>query len=462
MGAPFHDGISARLIGALIFGSALAAPTCAEAAEPSAPDIWSRPALTGDWGGLRPRLRDIGVTFDIEYTTDLLANLSGGIRRGAVGVGYFQPQMDVDLEKLWGWNGSRFRASAAITHGPDFSPHYLGNILWASNIELQRPVARVFELWYEQNTFNDRFSVRAGLILADTEFATSDTAFTFMNSTLGWDVALANNLPAGGPAFPLSTPGARIRAKPVDNVYLQAAVFSGDPAGGDGSNQGGDFPQGTVISFRGGAFLIAEVGYTPNQKKGATGLPGAYKVGAWYHTSSRFGDQRFDNTGRSLADPMSTGIPRDHSGNWGIYGVVDRMLYRVPGTDDQGLSAFVQINASPNDRNLISFYADGGLVYKGLIPGRPDDKIGIAAAYARIADNARDLDRDIGLFGGVFYPVRNSEAMIELTYQAKLAPWWTLQPDLQYVMRPNGGVLNSDGSVRQNAWVTALRTVLSF
>ena len=86
---------------------------------------------------------------------------------------------------------------------------------------------------------------------------------------------------------------------------------------------------------------------------------------------------------------MSTGIPLDHTGNRGIYGVVDQMLYRVPGTDDQGLSAFVRIGGTQNDRNLISFYADGGLVYKGLIPGRPDDKIGIAAAYARIGGNAR-------------------------------------------------------------------------
>ncbi len=320
----------------------------------------------------------------------------------------------------------------------------------------------MFELWYEQNAFNDRFSVRAGLMLADTEFATSETAFTFMNSTLGWMAWLANDLPFGGPAYPLSTPGARIRVKPVDDVYFQAAIFSGDPTGGDGSNQGGEFPQGTVFSFRGGTFLMAEVGFTPNQQKGAAGLPGNYKIGAWYHTSSRFGDQRFDDTGLSLADPMSTGIPLDHTGNSGIYGVVDQMLYRVPGTDDQGLSAFVRVGGTRNDRNLISFYADAGLVYKGLIPGRPDDKIGIAAAYARIGGNARGLDVDTAFFTESPYPVRSSEAMVELTYQAKLTPWWTLQPDLQYVIRPSGGVLNDDGSIRQNAWVVGLRSVLNF
>jgi len=101
--------------------------------------------------------------------------------------------------------------------------------------------------------------------------------------------------------------------------------------------------------------------------------------------------------------------------------VVDQTLYRVPGTNDQGLSGFVRAGGVPNDRNLINFYADGGLLYKGLVPGRPDDKIGVAAAYARVGDNARGLDADIGLFGRFFYPVRSGETMIEMMYQAQLA-----------------------------------------
>jgi porin len=179
-------------------------------------------------------------------------------------------------------------------------------------------------------------------------------------------------------------------------------------------------------------------------------------------TSPRFGDQRFDNTGRSLADPLSTGIPLNHTGDFGIYGVVDQMLYRVPGTDDQGLSAFVRVGGAPNDRNLINFYADGGLMYKGLIPRRPDDKIGVAFAYARVGDNARGLDVDTGQFGNFFYPVRSGETMIEVMYQAQLTPWWTVQPEMQYIIRPGGGVLNSDGSLRPNAWVTLLRSTISF
>jgi len=258
-------------------------------------------------------------------------------------------------------------------------------------------------------------------MLADSQFVQSETASIFVNNGISWPTVLAANLPASGPAYPLPAPSLRVRVKPGENVAFQAAVFSGDPSGGNGSNQPAPLPTGTVISFNGGALLIAEASYLSNQDKSTPGLPGTYHIGAWYHTSSHFADQRFDNAGLSLASPQSTGIPLEHAGDYGIYGVVDQTLYRVPGTNDQGLSGFVRAGSVPNDRNLINFYADGGLLYKGLVPGRPDDKIGVAAAYARVGDNARGLDADIGLFGRFFYPVRSGETMIEMMYQAQLA-----------------------------------------
>ena len=444
---------------------AIGALGCASAALPTwsqtRSDLWTRSTLSGDWGGLRPVLERHGLTFSLDYTSEISSNLRGGIRTGTVVNGLFQPQLDVDLEKLAAWNGARIRVSGIITHGPGLTPEYVGNLMPISSIEAG-PVARLFEVWIEQNTFNDRFSVRAGLMIADTEFSNSETASTFLNNTFGWNALFGSNLPAGGPSYPIPAPGLRARVKPVEDVYVQAAVFSGDPSGRDGSNQSAPLPTGTVFSFSGGAFLIAEAGYTPNQGKDARGLPAAYKAGAWYHTSSRFGDQRFDNTGLSLADPMSTGIPTDHTGNWALYGVVDQMLYRVPGTEAQGLSGFARLTGGPSDRNLVNFYVDGGLVYTGLIPGRPDDKIGIAAAHARISDSVRALDRDVASFTGAFFPVRSADATIEATYRAVLAPWWTMQADLQYIIRPSGGVLNDDGSFRQNAWVIGGRSVLRF
>jgi porin len=440
----------------------LATPAWSDGIRSDNPAPAGQTYLTGDWGGVRSYLESHGVTLTFTDTTDVLANVSGGIKTGAVGLGAFQPQLDLDLQKLAGWQGGLLHVHGLVTYGPSFSPNYLGNILAVSNIEAG-PMARLYAFWYEQNAPNDLWSVRFGLMLADSQFLQSKTATTFINNGISWPDFLSANLPFSGPAFPLPAPGIRVRVKPRDDIQVQAAVFSGDPSGGDGSNQPVPLPTGTVFSFSGGAFFIAEASYLPNQGKDAAGLPGAYRIGAWYHTSARFADQRYDNTGLSLASPQSTGIPMEHAGDGGVYGVIDQMLYRVPGTDDQGLSGFFRAGGVPNDRNLVNFYADGGLAYKGLVPHRPDDKIGIAAAVARIGDNARGLDADAGFYSGnPSYPVRSSEAVIELTYQLQLKPWWMLQPDLQYVINPGAGVLNADGNLRRNALVLGIRTFLNF
>src|SRR5262249_20149429 len=94
----------------------------------SAPAPASAPTtLTGDWGGLRSYLERNGVTITLNYTNDFLANVRGGIGPGAVAIGVFQPQLDLDLNKLVGWEGGKFHTHRLITHGPFFSPTYLGD-----------------------------------------------------------------------------------------------------------------------------------------------------------------------------------------------------------------------------------------------------------------------------------------------------------------------------------------------
>jgi porin len=432
------------------------------AAQESAPDIWHRDTLTGDWGGIRTTLSNHGVAFTITYTADLQANVAGGIRRGAVFDGLLQPQVDVDLDKLIDWHGASARVSMLQITGPSLSAWYAGNLLNVSSINAL-PATRLYSAWLQQNAFNDVLSVRAGLMNADAEFFISPTASLFVSSTFGWPGILAIDLPGGGPAYPLSAPMVRVKLQPTQQIGMMAAVFSGDPTGHNGSNSLSTLqPDGTTISFNGGVLVMAEADYAINQGENAKGLPITFKFGGWYHSSQQFGDQRFDNAGLSLADPLSDGMPFNHHGDWGLYAIVDATLYQVPGGSGAGLSAFARMAGAPNDRNLVSLYADAGLSYKGLLPGRDSDDAGVAVAYARIGNQARALDLDFQSFGNLFTPVRSEEVILELTYQVQVTPWWTLQPDLQVVFNPGGRVANTNGTVRPNALVLALRTAVTF
>jgi porin len=441
-----------------------ATPVRAQEANPAdntpAPGFWDRATLTGDWGGLRTTLSNDGVTFTIKYTSDLQANVAGGIRRGAVYDGLFQPEVDIDLDKAADWKGATAAISMLQISGPSASAWYVGNLMDVSSIN-GRPATRLYNAWLQQNAFNDVLSVKVGLMNVDAEFFTSTTASLFVSSTFGWPGILAVDLPGGGPAYPLSAPMVRVKLQPTPELSVMAAVFSGDPTGGNGSNSLSTLqPDGTTISFNGGVFVMAEAQYAINQGKDAKGIPATFKLGGWYHSSSRFADQRFDNMGLSLADPLSDGVPYNHHGDWGLYGIADATLYQS--SRGAALSAFARVAGTPDDQNIISFYADAGLTYKGLIPGRDSDSLGIAAAYARIGNRARSLDLDFQAFGLVFTPLRSQEAILELTYQAQVTGWWTLQPDLQAIFNPSGRVANANNTVRPNALVLGLRSQVTF
>jgi porin len=96
------------------------------------------------------------------------------------------------------------------------------------------------------------------------------------------------------------------------------------------------------------------------------------------------------------------------------------------------------MSVSPSDRNLINAYIDGGIVFAGLIPQRPDDRFGASAIYAKFSDSIRAFDRDTVLFTGVPGPIRDYEANLELTYMAQIIPGWTVQPNLQFIWHPSG------------------------
>jgi porin len=445
--------ISGLISAAIAIG--LARAQSSENAE-SPPDFWHRTTLTGDWGGLRTALAEHGVAIGMTYTADTQGNIAGGIRLGAVYDGLLQPQLDLGLEKMIGWTGATARVSMLQITGPSLSAGYVGNLLNVSSINA-RPATRLYNAWLQQNAFEDVLAVRVGLMNVETEFIISQTASLFVNSTFGWPGILAIDLPGGGPAYPLSAPMVWVRLQPTSEFSAMAAVFSGDPSGHGGSNNPALSlqPVGTTVSFNGGVLVMAEAAYAVNQEKQPKGLPFALKFGGWYHSSDRFGDQRFDNFGLSLANPLSDGVPLNHNGDWGLYGVADAALW-------QGLSGFVRLAGAPNEQNLVGFYVDGGFTYKGPLPGRDDDTIGIAAAYSRIGNRARALDADFQSFGNPFYPIRNEEVVLEVTYQAQVTGWWILQPDLQAVFNPGGRVTNANGTVRPNALVVGLRTVLTF
>jgi porin len=445
-------------IGALTALS-LTAAHAAEGPNKAPKSIWEQDTLTGDWGGARTALKDKGIDVNLTYINEVFGVLGGGLNQRSSYEGRFDLSVDTDLQKLIGWNGATTHVTVYQLHNSGHTAvENVGSISDPSNIDALA-TTRLFTAWFQQNAFDDRVSLRIGQLAADDEFLNSQTASGLINGTFGWADVVASNMLSGGPAFPLATPGARLAVKPTDALTVQTAVFSGNPAGKDCT----DTPQqcnryGTTFSFSGGALWMSELQYAINQGKDAAGLPGVYKLGAWYATAD-FNDVHYgiNTAGAQVSLGVdNTATPLTHKGNGGIYGVADQMVWRGK---DSSLNLFLRGGFAPSDRNLVSYYADAGFGLKGPISGRPDDTLTFGVAYAKISKDIAAVDQDTA----PAVVVRDYETVFEVSYAAQLAPWWTVQPDLQYIVHPNGGQNPNDPTQRLgNAFLAGVRSTIKF
>lgn len=426
-----------------------------------APSVASSLGPYADPGGMRAFLARHGITYTLDYIGEVLGNASGGVKRGVLYEGRLDLQVTADLDRLVGLERTVLHANGYQIHGRGLSTFNLDNLLVVSGIEALAST-RLFEIYAEHKFPGDAGSVRIGQLAADSEFLRSRYAGLFVNATFSWPGIASANLPSGGPAFVLATPGARIEWRMSESFRVRAAVFNGNPAGGGIGDPQRIDATGLAFRLQDPPFAIAEAVLDYGQT--ADHLPGTAKVGAWTH-SGRFNDQRFGPDGLSLADPGGTGVPRRLRGDGGMYLILDQLVYRPSDQPDAGVGVFGRVSLSPSDRNLIDLYADAGVSISGLVPGRPFDTFGGAVAYARISGPATALDRDAVRFSGQAYPIRSSEIALEATYQARIVPGWVLQPTVQYIVRPGGGIPDpfAPGSVRiGDALVLGLRTTIHY
>ncbi len=406
------------------------------------------PALLGDMWGLRTFLSQYGISLALQETSEVLGNASGGTHQSFKYDGLTQMVLQLDTQRAFGHYGGLVNLSVLNIHGDNLSAHNLQTLQTASGIEADR-ATRLWEFWYDQKFLEeDRLDIRIGQQSLDQEFMVSTNAQVFVNTMFGWPMLPSADMPAGGPAYPLSALGIRFKATPVNGFNILAGVFNGDPV----KNDNGTDPQlqnrhGTNFPLGDGYLAIAELQYS-YPALGSMVEPDAqeplgwtYRLGAWYD-SKRFADQRFGTDGLSLADPASNGLPLQHKGDWAWYAVADRLVWRDTKDPNHTIAVFGRVMSTPQkDRNLIDRSINAGVVVHSPFPYRTDDTFDVGVGYAHVSRQAGLFDADNIDYGTrPGGPIRNDETYVEVTYQYQLKPWIVLQPDLQYVWRPGAGV----------------------
>jgi porin len=412
--------------------------------------------LLGNLGGARTTLGNDGITLGVTDTENLLGNLAGGIKQGATMQGVTTGTLEIDTGKAFNLPGGIFHIAALQLHGQPLSAPYLDDLQAADGNEGEDGT-RLWEMWYDQSFDNSGADIKIGQQSIDNEFMLSQYSGLFVNTMAGWPLIPSDDLYGGGPAYPLSSLGARLQIKPADHQTILAGVFDDNPGGGAFSDDAQALDHnGAKFNLNTGALFIAEYQYAVNQQPQA-GLPGTYKIGFWYDTAS-FPDQRFGTDGLSLANPASNGDPKSHKGNESLYAVADQTVWQSAVDSSRNLNLFARIMVAPRNQNLIEFSLNGGVTLAAPLPGRDNDQAGIDVGLGEVSSRTAGLDRDAGA------TAQGTEDLIELTYQAQVTTWLTLQQDLQYVVNPGAGIPDPADPTHnlRNEFVAGMRANIVF
>lgn len=423
--------------------------TSAAPSEVATTSIQGALGAAGDPGGIRAFLQSKGIQYGFTYVGETLADTTGGLRRGTIYEGRLEGELNVDLDSFAGLTGASLHTNAYQIHGRGLSSHNVGDLFTVSNIEAY-PDTKIYQAWFQQSLFDGKLAFRFGQLAIDAEYIVSETASVFVNSSFGFPAIFANDLPSGGGSYPFAAPGAELHYRPTKSLTISGVIYDGDPAG-TGDPRLANVPLsardrgGVAFRLRDPPLFLTELSYLTDHG-GQGGLPGNVKVGYLHHFD------RFPDYG---APP---GIDRYVRGDDGAYLIVDQSIYKEAGSAN-GASVFVRIMGAPQGRNLVDAFVDAGIAYQGLFPGRGQDTIALAGAYAHLSADATRRER----LAGNGRLVNDGTGLIEATYQYVVMSGVTLQPDLQYIIDPGArGVADEHGNRLQNAIVLGLRATIVY
>ena len=390
-------------------------------------------ALTGDWGGVRSRLKHNGFDVFADYAAEVFGNPKGGRKRGLVYNALLRLALDVNLEKPLGWSDASFRLSGLYPHGTSGSLRDVGDASVYSSMDAYDSV-RLIDFWVEQHLFEGKAALKVGQMLVDAEFGLTDAGALFINSSYGVPSPPITPMPFA--AYPVAALGVRLKVEPGRGFYGMAGVYDGNPSSGDFADPtdgatGTAKRHGTDWALRGseGTFYAGEIGF--QRSEGA--FPGTYRLGLLHH-SDDFADVR--------KGPATT-----HSGSTSGYYVLDQTLWQKADGSKEGVSAFLRGTLAEEKTSTMSESLQMGAVCTGLFSS--DDKLGVALARNKFSPGQVTV-----VDGREYEP--SCETVAELTYLIPLRPYLRVQPDLQYIHRPGGT------SAFSHAWVLGVRATVDF
>lgn len=379
-----------------------------ESETPKKASIMNSPYALGDFKGYRTKLEDMGIDFQSSYIIDsfVMRNQEKHSTKGTY-QGLYNLSLDLDFEKMEAIKGGKFHILYQVGNKGTSSADFLNTYSDINSYNPVKSINQISELYYEQSIKDDVFNLKIGKQDANMDFQALDTGFEFLNLSFSY----LDNTPM--PLFPSQQMGARARIKLPNEFYIQDGFY-------DGNLTIGANPK-SFFTGKNHYLNMTEIYKLTDFK----GKEGKYLIGDWIKTGKY--DSYKDKTERN---------------NYGIYAGFEQKLINRFEDNSGGLSMFGQFGYARNSINDVPYYGGGGFIFKGITKKRKDDSIGLAFGWHQFDRQLHKLEN------------KTSEKVIELFYKIKLTEFLYIQPDIQYIIKPNG--------TDKNALVFGIRSCIVF
>jgi porin len=389
------------------------------------PPFWDIPAWVNQEFGT---IKDAGVKPFITYYGVFQGNPIGGLDQSAAWSQELTFGATLDLEKLLKVPGASIVISGADAAGSNISDD-IGNIFTASQAYVT-PTMMFYELYWQQSFLDNALQFRLGRITAGDTFATLPAFGLQVNGGINGN-PLTVFLNSEFTASPNATWGAYAKYTPTSDTYVSAGIYQATERLGLTAYHGLDFS----IRSGDGILLLGEVGWTPtigqspvpsgkdaksvtpSVSSAPSGLPGTYVAGLYY---SNLPEDEFLGDGTQ-------------QNSYGFYALAQQMIWRNPANPNISFSLWGGATGNPQPEiATMPVMGFAGAIWQGLIPGRDQDQTLFSFLVGGWSSDYADAYATLG-FGRP-----TTESVLEWSYLIQLTPNLTVQPDIQYVLRPGG------------------------
>ncbi len=363
--------------------------------------------LTGDWGGARTAQEEAGYKFFAYYNAIFAANVDGGNSTDSSYAGDLFMGAEFDLEKIFGWDNTKFVLSGINRHGRSIDEAVGGQYSVMQCVGGQN--AFLYNVTLERTFFDDTLSVKLGRLSATDDFVGSPYYGFSVNNSVNGQIraALFDGVMS---SYPFPVWGGRVKYQPNDEAYAMLGVFQTPTDMFDRDAQGVDFK----FESGDGVSIFTQVGWNPEFAE----RPAHFFAGM--NTSLIYDMEKFNSTDT-----------RDQFARF--YGHADYQVYAESPGSDEGLVLFATLGYSPfQDVAIIPVQSTFGANYEGLFPGRDKDNTVFFATYGNFSNDYAAQQVNAGGNGSEY------ELVLEIGHRFQVTPSTYIQPDIQYIVNPGG------------------------